>query len=300
LAADAAFWSALALATLRLSLPLILACFGGLMSERAGVANIALESYLLFSAFTAATVAHFTLSPHVGLLAGVAAAGAVGWLFATICVYGRGDQIVVGMAFNFLALGLIPILCRALFGVSGGTPALPVEARFGGIWLFAFLALAYAVYVAWMLRQTPFGLRVHAAGENPVALLNQGVDVHRVRVLAIVQGALIAGVGGACLSLALSSGYARDMSAGRGFIALAALIFGGWRPLPAVLACLAFGFTDAAQIQLQGREIAGVKWPTTLIQTLPYLAALTVLMFSRRRVLAPSAINRDLETFRSN
>lgn len=288
------------LSTIRLSLPLIFAAYGGMLSERAGVANIALEGYLLFSAFTGAAVTHLTQNLAVGMLAGILASGLIGFLFSLVCVYGRGDQIVVGTAFNFVASGIIPVLCRALFGVTGSTPSLPIDLRIKNYAGFGLLALGLVVYYHFVIHKTRYGLRMTAAGENPIALQTQGVNVHRLRIRAVTEGALIAGVGGVFLSLCLSSGYSREMSAGRGFIALAALIFGGWKPFTALAACLFFGFTDALQIQLQGQALGSFSIPNQFIQMIPYISALVVLVYFGRRIRAPGSINRDLETFTSN
>jgi simple sugar transport system permease protein len=221
------------------------------------------------------------------------AAGGAGLAFAIACVYGRGDQIVIGTAFNLLAAGALPTILKSLYDVSGSTPALPLELRFASPWPFAALAVALALALRFLFSATRHGLRIDAAGENPQALVTQGASFRLVRVRAVVEGALIAGVGGAYLSLCQGSGYTRDMSAGRGFIALAALIFGNWRPVPTLLACLFFGLTDAIQIQLQGHSWNGVAIPSQFIQIIPYLATLIALVAFSRRIAPPAAINRD-------
>jgi ABC-type uncharacterized transport system permease subunit len=283
------------MSVLRLSVPILFAAYGGMLSERSGIANIALEGNLLFSAFAGAAVTALVGDVWLGALAGVAVSGLVGFLFGAVCIWGRGDQIVVGTAFNLLAYGLVPVITKAVFSVTGSTPALPTELRFHSPLAFFALALLVLGGLAYLYRSTRHGLRMIAAGENPAALETQGVNYKLVRLRAVVEGSLITGIGGVYLSLCQGSGYIREMSAGRGFIALAALIFGGWRPVPTFLACLFFAFTDAVQIQLQGQSIGGYSVPNQFVQIIPYVATLAVLVFYARRISAPSAINRDLE-----
>jgi general nucleoside transport system permease protein len=283
------------LSAMRLSVPVIFAAYGGLLSERSGIANIALEANLLFSAFVGAAVAALAHDAYLGAAAGVAASAVVGFLFAVICVWGRGDQIVIGTAFNLLAYGLIPVITKAIFDSTGSTPALSGAETFHQPFLFFLATLLVLISYEYLFRKTRHGLRLHAAGENPMALATQGVNPKWVRIRAVVEGSVVTGMGGVYLSLCQGSGYVREMAAGRGFIALAALIFGGWRPLPTFIACLFFAVTDAVQIQLQGQKIGGVTVPNQFVQIIPYVATLVVLIFSARKMRAPAAINRDLE-----
>jgi ABC-type uncharacterized transport system permease subunit len=284
------------LSSLRLSIPILFAAYGGMLSERSGIANIALEAGLLFSAFAAATVTHFTGNPWFGALAGIAASATVSFLFAVTCIWGRGDQIVIGTAFNLLAIGLIPVVSKALFNVTGSTPSLSFAETFHVTWPFFLLALAVLISMQYVFTSTRHGLRILAAGENPAALLTQGVNYKRLRLRAVVEGGAICGVGGVYLSLCQGSGYVREMAAGRGFIALAALIFGAWKPVPTFAACLFFALTDAIQIQLQGKDLGGVVIPNQFIQIFPYVATLLVLLAYARKMAAPSAINRIVES----
>lgn len=284
----------LLLSTLRLSVPLIFAALGGLMSERSGIANIALEANLLFAAFAGATITAISGSLLIGSLAGVLASALVGGLYGFVCLYGRGDQIVIGTGFNLLAVGLIPVLSKAFFDQTGSTPALASDLRFHQPWSFFLLAIVAMVALEFLFRKTRHGLRITAAGENPMALVTQGVNHRTLRWRAVVEGSVLTGIGGIYLSLCQGSGYIREMSAGRGFIALAALIFGAWKPLPTLAACLFFAFTDAVQMQLQGQKLGGVTIPNQFIQIMPYLATLSVLMLYSRRMKAPAAINRDV------
>lgn len=284
----------LLLSTLRLSVPLIFAALGGMMSERSGVANIALEAYLLVSAFAGAAVTALTGQLWLGVAAGLMASTCTALLFGATCIWGRGDQIVVGTGFNLLAVGLIPVINKSIFDITGSTPSLPTELRFHTPWIFFVLAVLGVSCLFYLFRSTRHGLRIIAAGENPAALVTQGVSYRRVRLRAVVEGGCIAGLGGVYLSLCQGSGYIREMSAGRGFIALAALIFGAWKPLPTLVACLFFAFTDAVQIQLQGQKIGDITVPNQFVQILPYVATLIVLVFYARRISAPAAINRDV------
>jgi simple sugar transport system permease protein len=286
--------------TLRLSIPLIFAAFGGLLSERSGIANIALEAYLLGSAFAAGALTFLSGNLIVGVVGGILAAGLIGVLFATLCLWGRGDQIVVGTGFNLLAIGLLPVLTKAFFGLTGSTPALPLALRFSEPGPFFVLALLTLIFLVLLFRSTRHGLRITAAGENPNALSSQGVSYKWVRFRAVVEGSLIAGVGGVYLSLCQGSGYVREMSAGRGFIALAALIFGAWKPFPTFLACLFFAFADAIQIQLQGMKVGGWTVPSEFVQIFPYVATLFVLAAYSRKMLAPAAINQEADALSSN
>ena len=283
------------MSVLRLSIPILFAAYGGMLSERSGIANIALEGNLLFAAFAGGAVAALTGDVWLGAAAGVGASALVGFVFASVCIWGRGDQIVVGTAFNLLAYGLVPVISKAIFNSTGSTPALPAAQRFHSPLVFFLLALALLGGLAYLYRSTRHGLRMIAAGENPSALETQGVSYKLVRLRAVVEGAVLTGIGGVYLSLCQGSGYVREMSAGRGFIALAALIFGGWRPVPTFLACLFFAVTDALQIQLQGQTIDGVTVPNQFVQIIPYVATLAVLVLYSRRILAPAAINRDAE-----
>jgi ABC-type uncharacterized transport system permease subunit len=282
------------LSTLRLSVPILFAAFGGMMSERSGIANIALEAVLLFSAFAAAAAVALTGSLVLGVVAGILTAALVSGAFAAVCIWGRGDQIVIGTAFNLLAVGLIPVITKSLFSVTGSTPALSSILTFHQSWIFFLITIV--VMVAWhfLFSSTRHGLRILAAGENPQALITQGVNFERLRLRAVIEGGMVVGLGGIYLSLCQGSGYVREMSAGRGFIALAALIFGAWKPIPTFLACLFFAFTDAIQIQMQGQQIGEWTVPNQFVQILPYVVTLAVLMLSTRKISAPSAINRQI------
>jgi general nucleoside transport system permease protein len=284
----------LLISTMRLAVPLIFAALGGLMCERSGIANIALEALLLFSAFASAAVAASTGNVWLGVGMGLVASVVVGASFGFACIWGRGDQIVIGTGFNLLAAGLIPVLTRAAFDVTGSTPALPADLTFHDPEVFFALAVVSFLALEFLFRKTRHGLRITAAGENPLALRTQGVNDRMVRLRAVIEGSVLVGIGGVYLSLCQGSGYIRDMSAGRGFIALAALIFGAWRPWTTFAACLFFALTDAIQIQLQGKQIANIAVPNQFVQILPYVITLLVLIVASRKMASPKAINTQI------
>ncbi len=282
----------LALPALRLATPLVFAAMGGLVSERSGVINIALEGQMLVGAFFAAVFAHYTGSPWFGLCAGGVAGAELGSLYGTLVLPLRANQIVAGTGINMLAYGIPPFVAKILYDVTGSTPALGIDERFHLAPMLMAGALAALLWL-W-LGQTRSGLWLKFAGEHPEALAAAGIRVSRVRWTAVVAAGLFAGLGGSSLSIYLSSSFSRNMTAGRGFIALAALILGKWRPIPALCACLLFGFTDAAQIRLQGIEWPEVgKVPVQFIQILPYLVTLIVLTGFVGKASAPAALGRQ-------
>jgi simple sugar transport system permease protein len=279
-------------ATLRLATPLILAAMGGLVSERSGVINIALEGKMLVGAFVAAVVAYYTGSPWLGLAAGALAGAALGALYGFLAITLRANQIVAGTGINLLAAGVAPFAGKVLFDVTSSTPALPLTARLAEA--PPYLAFAVAILLTAWLRLSRGGLRLAFAGEHPGALATAGVDVRRLRHMAVACAGALAGLGGATLSIYLSSSYTRNMTAGRGFIALAALILGKWRPVPALVACLVFAAADAAQIRLQGVEWPGVgAVPVQFIQIIPYVVTLVVLAGLVGEARAPRALGTN-------
>lgn len=271
------FTIALIWSTIRLSTPLILAALGGLFSERSGVINIALEGMMLAGAFTAAAVTHAVGNPFVGLLAGIGAGMLVAAIHAVACIRYRADQVVSGTAINILMIGIPPFLSGAFFLSSGSTPQIPKNQLIPSTpVVIAFLLVPLAWYV---LYKTPFGLRLRSVGENPEAADAAGVRVARMRYAGVLLSGVLAGIGGAYLSIGQSSLFTRNMTSGRGFIALAALIFGKWRPVQTMLACLLFGFTEAITIQMQGvvKLPSGDDIPIQFIQMVPYLLTIIVL-----------------------
>ncbi|MEM7687211.1 MAG: ABC transporter permease, partial [Pseudomonadota bacterium] len=266
--------------TLRLATPLILCAMAGLVSERSGVIDIGLEGKLLIGAFAAASVAVLTGSPWLGLGAAIVASVVFSLIHGFACITHRGEQIISGVAVNILASGLTVVIGIALFRQGGQTPPMPPDARFRPIdWpltetlgdvpilgplyaelisghnLLVYVALASVVLVWWMLFRTTFGLRVRAVGEAPAAVDSAGVSVTWLRYRGVMIAGVLCGIAGAYLSIAHGAGFFREMSAGKGFIALAAMILGNWRPGIALLACLLFGFLETVTPRLQGLEL---------------------------------------------
>lgn len=293
---------------IRLSTPLILAALGGLFSERSGVINIALEGLMLAGAFTAAAVTVVTGSALLGVTIGILAGVALAAVHAVATIHFKADQVVSGTAINILMLGLPQFLSGAFFLSSGSTPQIPKEnlmptlnTFFGTQWLdisvASILAFAFVPLTWYVLYKTPFGLRLRAVGENPEAADAAGVNVAQMRYIAVLISGALAALGGAYLSIGQSSLFTRNMTAGRGFIALAALIFGKWKPLPTLLACLLFGFTEAASISLQGlKNAAGEDLvPTQFIQIIPYVLTIVILAGFIGHSRAPKALGQPYE-----
>ncbi len=289
--------------TIRLSTPLILAALGGLYSERGGVINIALEGIMLAGAFTAAVVTWFTHSPWLGLLAAMAAGVLMALVHAYATITWRADQVVSGTAINILLLGMPPLMLGALFDTTGSSPQLPREEVLPDLHFFnpdsfpqlasifnqkllVYLALMLVAVTFYVLYRTRFGLRLRAVGENPEAADTAGVNVARMRYAGVLISGALAALGGAYLSIGQNSLFTRNMTAGRGFIALAALIFGKWDPVGAMLACLLFGFAEAVAIRMQGT----VNIPNQFIQLIPYLLTIVVMTGFIRRTRPPKAI----------
>ena len=267
----------LVMSTLRLATPLVLAALGGLLSERAGVINIALEGIMLAGAFAAAAMTYATGSPWVGVMSGMAAGLLIAAIHAVACIRYRADQVVSGTAINILMFGVPGFLSGALFLSSGSTPQLPKEQLIPNA---PMVLAALLVPLTWyVLYRTPFGLRLRSVGENPAAADAAGVSVASIRYAGVLLSGVLAGIGGAYLSIGQSSLFTRNMTSGRGFIALAALIFGKWRPVQTMLACLLFGFTEAVSIQMQGvvKLPSGEDIPVQFIQIVPYVLTIVVL-----------------------
>jgi general nucleoside transport system permease protein len=302
--------------TIRLAVPLVLAALAGLFAERSGVVDIGLEGKMLGGAFAAAAAAQVAGSAWVGLGAAIAFSFSLSMVHGFATITNRGDQVVSGMALNIMVAGLGPTLADAWFGQAGRVPVTGPGARFtpvefpgagaaasvpvlgplyaevvSGHNVLVYLAVLAVPLVAWVVYKTRFGLRLRAVGENPAAVDTAGISVEGMRYRALMVAGVLTGVAGAYLSIAQNVGFTRDMSAGKGYLALAALIFGKWRPVPAVLACLLFAFADAAQARLQGVVVPGIgQVPTQLIQSLPYLLTILLLAGFVGRAVAPKAV----------
>jgi simple sugar transport system permease protein len=306
----------LAAATARGATPLLLAALGGLFAERSGIVDIGLEGKMLASAFAAAAAAAVSGSSWAGLAAGIAAAVMVSLVHGFACITHNGNQVVSGMALNITLSGLTAVLGYAWFHEGGQTPLLPAGARFtpielpgaaalagvpgiGPIYrelvsghnLLVYVAAAAVPAVAWVVYRTRFGLRLRAVGESPGAVDTAGISVAVTRYRALLVSGVLCGLSGAYLSIAHHASFIRDMSAGKGYLALAALIFGHWRPVPTLGACLLFALADAVQARLQGTPLplVGVM-PVQLIQAVPYLLTVLLLAGFVGRAVAPRAI----------
>jgi general nucleoside transport system permease protein len=289
------FTVSLIFSTIRLSTPLVLAALGGMFSERSGVINIALEGMMLAGAFTAAALTYATGSPWLGLAAAAGAGVLVASIHAVASIRYRADQVVVGTAINILMIGLPGFLSGAFFLSSGSTPQIPIEHLIPRAPILMAFAL---VPITWyVLYRTPFGLRLRAVGENPEAADAAGVNVASLRYSGVLLSGALAAIGGAYLSIGQSSLFTRNMTSGRGFIALAALIFGKWRPVQTMLACLFFGFTEAMTIQMQGvvKLPSGEDIPVQFIQMVPYLLTIVVLAGFIGQSRPPRALGRPYE-----
>jgi simple sugar transport system permease protein len=275
--------SALLILTLVKATPLIYAALGGVIGERAGVINIALEGMLAIGAFCAVAVSYATGSPLLAALAGIAAGATLGLLLGVAATRWRVDQIVAGTGINLIAVGGAAYSLVLVFGRPGASPAVHALGRTGEVVLIAGAFVA-ALALSAVLRSTPWGLRLRTAGENPHALESAGIDPLRIRLQAVIVGGALAGAGGVFLSLGELDLYSNGMTAGRGFIALAAVIFGRWTPLGATGAALFFGFFAALQFTLQRSGV-----PSEVMQALPYLAALAALAGFAGRARAPRA-----------
>jgi general nucleoside transport system permease protein len=270
--------------TLIKSTPIVYAALGGVISERSGVINIGLEGMMASGAFVAVAVSFATRDPVAGALAGVAAGACFGYLLAFAATRFKVDQIVAGTGINLICAGGAAYGLVVLFNQPGASPQ--VASLGSSYWILIAGAFAIALLLHWALYRTAWGLRIRASGENPSAVVSAGLNPLALRTYAVVISGALAGLGGAFLSIGELNLYSDGMTAGRGFIALAAVIFGRWTPLGATAACVVFGFFEALQYVLQGQ----VAWlPANALQALPYIAALIALAGVTGRVRAPAA-----------
>ena len=301
--------------TVRLAIPLLLACLAGLFSERAGIFDIGLEGKMLAAAFLSAAVAATSGSVWIGLLAGIGASVALSLIHGLASITFRGNQLISGVAINFLAAGMTVLIAQSWFQQGGRTPSLTGAARFNPLTLpFAdsisdvpVIGPAYSelisghalvVYIAfaivplswWVLYRTRFGLRLRAVGENPAAVDTAGISVVGLRYAAVIICGVLCGIAGAYLSTALQAGFIKDMSAGRGFIALAALIFAKWRPWHAMYACLLFGLFQALELRPDIIErLIGIRVQSQLLSALPYIMTVVILAGLGGKAIPPRA-----------
>jgi general nucleoside transport system permease protein len=289
--------------TLRVATPLMLCAMGGLFSERSGIVDVGLEGKMLMAAFFAAAVSSVTGSAWGGVAAAIAAAEAMALLHGAACITYRGNQVVSGVALNILSSGLTVVWGNAWFHRGGQTPALegpgdrlmPLFFPRAGDSILVYVALLSVPITWWVISRTRFGLRLRAVGEMPLAVDTAGISVSWLRYRAVLLCGLLAGLAGSYIAIAQNAGFTRDMTAGQGFIALAAVIFGKWRPFPAFAACLMFGLLDAVAIRLQGVRVGAIEVPVQLIQALPYLLTVFLLAGFIGRAVAPRAIGQPYE-----
>ncbi len=286
-------------AAVRMATPLIFASLGGIFSERAGVINIALEGMMLTGAFSGVFVTYITGNPWIGVCAAILAGGLLGFIHGILTIKFAGDQIVSGTGINIFALGFTAYMSQIVWGSRGasqsvqglGTVSVPLLADvplvgevIGKQTPLVYIALFAVIASYIVLFKTPFGLRVRAVGEHPGAADTTGINVHKTKYLCVIISGILASLGGVFLSLGHLSLFVNGMTGGRGFIALAAMILGGWSPVGALGASLLFGFADALQIRLQS---VGAL-PSQIILTLPYILTIIVLAVFARKRYAPS------------
>jgi simple sugar transport system permease protein len=296
-------WSALTAATLRAATPLTFAALGGIFSERSGVVNIGLEGMMLMGAFFGILGADKTNSWVLGLLIAMAAGGSLALVHAFFAIHLRADQIVGGTAVNFLALGITGYLFVDVYGTEGTPSEIPsipdvelgflqdvyfVGDVFGALNLMVWLSFALLILTGILLFKTPLGLRIRSVGEHPRAAETVGISVYGVRYFAVTLSGVLAALGGAYLSIGFVHSFSENMTAGRGFIALAAVIFGAWRPLGAFAAALLFGFSSALAQRLPEYSESAA----TLFQTLPYVLTLIAVAGVIGRSIPPAAVGR--------
>lgn len=301
--------------TVRVSPPLILAALAGLYSERSGVFDIGLEGKMLAAAFCGAAAAAVTHSSLLGLGAAILISLAFSLVHAYASITQRGDQIVSGVAINFIAAGGTVILGQAWFNQGGRTPQLDAASRFGtidlpfvhelapvpiigpiyshlisGHFALTYFAFAMVPFTWWVLYRTRFGLRLRAVGENPGAVDTAGISVEWLRYRAVMCNGVLCGIAGAYLSMAMTAEFVKGMTAGRGYIALAALIFAKWRPVQVMFACMLFGFLDALGIRLQGHPLPIIgQVPGQFMQALPYILTVILLAGFIGKAIPPRA-----------
>ena len=303
-------------ATLRVATPLILCAMAGIFSERSGIIDISLEGKMLMSAFVAAAIATTSGSALMALGGGILASVILSLIHGYACITHKGNQVVSGLAINILASGLTVTLGIAFFAQGGQTPYLDREERFSPINLpfadtigdvpvigpiygelisghniLVWVALGAVVMTSYVIARTRFGLRLRAVGEKPEAVDTAGVSVFWLRYQAVIIAGVLCGIAGAYLSTAHGAGFVRDMTAGKGYIALAAMIFGNWRPKQALYACLMFGFLDALAARLQGVELPYFgQISTDLVLALPYVLTVVFLAGFIGKATPPAAI----------
>ncbi|MDV4168629.1 ABC transporter permease [Rhodovulum sp. FJ3] len=300
--------------TVRLATPLLLACLAGLFSERAGIFDIGLEGKMLFAAFFSGAIAAVTGSAWLGLVAAIFASLILSVIHGLASITFRGNQLISGVAINFLAAGLTVVVAQDWFGQGGRTPSLTGDARFtpitlpfaeglgavpvlgpiyrdllSGHTILVYVAFACVPLTWWVLYRTRFGLRLRAVGEAPEAVDTAGISVVRLRYSAVIICGVLCGIAGAYLATALQAGFVKDMTAGRGYIALAALIFAKWRPWYALWATLLFGLLQAVALRFQNIDLGVFVLPVQFMDALPFILTVIILAGFVGKAIPPRA-----------
>lgn len=284
--------------TLRMAAPLIFAGLGGVFAERSGVVNIGLDGMMIMGAFFAVFGSYLTGSPWVGILFAMIAGGVMAAIHGFLSINLRADQIISGTAINLFATALASFLIGPIFKTGGQTDIVKgLPYKLPGFlasvpiikdlnW-FVIIALVLVFVSNFVLFKTPFGLRMRAVGEHPSAADTLGINVYKMRYICVILSGMLAGLGGAALSIGLTPVYKEGMVAGRGFIALAAMIFGNWKPVGTMWACMLFAFGNAFQIQAQG--FTGINLPTEFYACIPYILTMLALAGFVGKTTAPRA-----------
>lgn len=289
--------------TLSSATPLIFAALGGLFSERSGVVNVALEGIMLISAFTSVAFAYYTGNAWMALILTMLIGGLVGLVHAVVSIKFKAEHVVSGTGINFLAVGLTGLLMQSIFGLAGASPRVDKLPTLGfpgflnipvlsGHNVLVYLAIVMVLGAHYFLNKTPWGLRLRAVGEHPRAADTVGINVIKYRYFGVIASGVIASIGGTYLALGPLGFFFEGMTVGKGFIALAALIFGKWTAFGALLACLLFGFFDALQIQLQ---VWGFSVPSQIIRSIPYLLTIFAVVGAVGRSTPPAAVGTHYE-----
>lgn len=279
--------------TLMYSTPLIFTALGGVLSEKSGVINIGLEGMMTIGAFAASWIAITTGNPWLGLLAGGMAGLILSVLHAIASIRFQANQVVSGMAINFLGSGLAVFLCRIFFDGTSMTPPLDLDLKIPALfnqYATVYLAFLATLFIWFVFNKTTLGLRLISAGEHPKASGAAGIKVSTYRYIGVLSSGFLAGIGGGSLSIAIVSNFRPTLISGQGFIALAAMIFGKWNPVGTLFACLFFGFSQALVVFIGGREDLHVS--SQLLATLPYILTLIVLVGFMKKTTAPSALGK--------